>query len=274
MDLNEIEKIVTECDYRYCSLWKDGEKIETWNKSGNGITKFKVIKKRLLSQPAGLYVVKCQNSMSGPADEFEYEKTDGEKDKTATISEKINPKFLENKAYMELAIKNAELLKDQEIATLKDIIRNLKAEIEELKDQIEELETVEETMLNEPAQSNDFFESSQGKFITTLLEHTAPLVDQYFSTQNRKLDLEERRLNMMRRPAAAAQQPQPGQNPNQENELAVKIAAWVDTKVDQEEVFEALKYFYQTSQNVAQFYEKVNNYNNDLYNELRAEIGQ
>ena len=201
MEFKEVEQIVKDCDYRYASLWKDGECIENWNKAGNATAKITAIRKRLISQPPGEYVVCCRNSVTGKIDEFPFSKLDGAPAVQTTMSETINPKFLENKAYMDLAIKNAELIKDQEISSLKDQIRNLMAENKELREQLEEFEEMEEApLLNEAPEGDDIFNGPGSKFFMSLMEHAAPLFDRHYELKAKQLDIEQQKLNLMHGP--------------------------------------------------------------------------
>ena len=260
MDLIQIEQILKDCDYRYCSMWANGEMIENWNKAGRALDKFEQIKKRLNSQPSGSYVICCRNSVRGKIDEFTFDKSDGTQ-APPVLSENINPRYLENKAYLDLAIKNAELKKDTEIQALRNEISGLKAEIKDLNDQLNEIDLEAESFtLNEQPKVNSLMENAK-EFLSSLMEYGAPLLDKHFSLKEQALQLEA--LKIANRPAAAELDP---------NAKAKKILNWIESKSNDGETYNVLKQCYQESKTIGDFVEKVNNIDQNLSDELRNGI--
>ena len=260
MDLKEIEQKLNECDFLMCSLWSNDEQIETWNKSGRALAKFEQIKKRLNSQPSGTYEIRCRNSVRGKIDRFTFDKSDG-MPANPVLSENINPRYLENKAYLDLAIKNAELKKDTEIQALLNEIAGLKAEIKDLNDQLNEIDLEAENFtLNEEPKANSLMENAK-EFLSSLMEYGAPLLDKHFSLKEQALQLEA--LKIANRPAPAELDP---------NAKAKKILSWIQSKSNDGETYNVLNQCYQESKTIAEFVEKVNNIDQNLGNELRNGI--
>jgi len=241
-------------------LWSNGEQIETWNKAGRALTKFEQIKKRLNSQPSGTYEIRCRNSVRGKQDSFVFEKSDGTP-AGPVLSENINPRYLENKAYLDLAIKNAELKKDTEIQALLNEIAGLKAEIKDLNDQLNEIDLEAENFtLNEEPKANSLMENAK-EFLSSLMEYGAPLLDKHFSLKEQALQLEALKM--------ANRQEQTNVDPNAK---AKKILAWIQTKSNDGETYNVLKQCYQESKTVGEFVERVNNIDQNLGDELRNGI--
>jgi len=267
MELKEIEQILKDCDYRYCSLWSNGEMIENWNKAGRALEKFEQIKKRLNSQPSGSYTICCRNSVRGKIDEFTYEKKDGTTP-APQLSENINPRYLENKAYLDLAIANAELKKDTEIQALKNEIASLKATIKDLEEQLTEIDIEAESFtLGEEQKTPSLMENAKD-FLSSLMEYGAPLLDKHFQLKEQALQLEA--LKIANRPAAApTPAPQPAQDPNSKGK---KILNWINSKSADGETYTELLEIYQNVKTVNEFIEKVSELDESLGYELRNEI--
>jgi hypothetical protein len=263
MNINEIQQLVKECDYKYCALFDDiNGQIEPYNKSGRASDDFDRILKRLKSQPAGKYEIWCRNTLTKTAkiDRFEFEKTDGTP-APPVLSETINPRYLENKAYLDLAIANAELKKDTEIQSLKNEIASLKAHIKDLEEQLSEIDIEAESFtLGEEQKTPSLMENAK-EFLSSLMEYGAPLLDKHFQLKEQALQLEA--LKIANRPQPANQDP---------NAKAKKIVSWINSKANDGETFALLQECYQGSKTIAEFVEKVNNIDQNLANELREQI--
>ena len=266
MELKEIEQIIKDSDFYSCSLWSNDECIESWNKEGRALEKFERIKKRLNSQPAGNYEIWCRNSVRGKIDKFPFEKTDGKP--APALSENINPKWLENKAYLDLAIANAELKKDTEIQALKNEISSLKEYIKELEDQISEIDIEAETFtLGEEQKAPTLMENAK-EFLSSLMEFGAPLLDKHFQLKEQALQLEALKI-ANRQTSAPGPAQQPAQDPNVK---AKKILQWIRSKHVDGELHSQLMDIYSNVNTVNEFMEKVNELDQNLGNELRNEI--
>lgn len=265
MEIQEIENLLWKCNYRYCSLYKNDKKIESYNVSGNALNKLEQIKKRLISQPPGEYIIKCKNGVKGAEDEFLLNWNNSEK--ITTMSEEINPKFLENKAYMELAIKNAELLKDQEINSLKNEISNLELEIEELNEKLTEKQI---TPLSEE-KTPTLMENAK-EFLSTLMEFGAPLLDQHFEIKKQELQLQALKLGKNLKREVRQDNTEQIRKKQREQELIKITENWINSKnTDNDENNEEyldLQNLYNSSKNLKEFLDSLTSGNLEQYEEL------
>ena len=265
MEIQEIENLLWKCNYRYCSLYKNDKKIESYNVSGNALNKLEQIKKRLISQPPGEYIIKCKNGVKGAEDEFLLNWNNSEK--ITTMSEEINPKFLENKAYMELAIKNAELLKYQEISSLKNEILNLELEIEELNEKLSEKQI---TPLSEE-KTPTLMENAK-EFLSTLMEFGAPLLDQHFEIKKQELQLQALKLGKNLKREVRQDNTEQQRKKQREQELIKITENWINSKNtnddENNEEYLDLQNLYNSSKNLKEFLDSLTSGNIEQYEEL------
>ena len=265
MEIEEIQNLIEKCNYRYCCLYKNDKKIETYNVSGNALQKLEQIKKRLISQQPGTYIIKCKNGVKGAEDEFLLNW--GNSEKNITMSEEINPKFLENEAYMKLAIKNAELLKDQEISFLKNEISNLELLIEELHEQISEKQI---TPLSEE-KTPTLMENAK-EFLTTLMEYGAPLLDQHFEIKKQELQLQALKLGKNLKREVRQDNTEQQRKKQREQEIIKITENWINSKntndEENNEVYLNLQDLYNSSTSIKEFLDNLTNENLEQYEEL------
>lgn len=257
MEFNEIKEIVMDIGYNYCSLWKDGEAVESWNNQYmTTADKLDQIEKRLRSQPTGTYLVKCRNAMKGKIDSFELNWQNAQTTLKEAPMPDITPKLLENQKILELSISNANLQKDNE---------RLKEQIEDLEDTIAELESQlssNQELLQENQQPT-LMESAKG-FVETLMEYGVPLLNQHWELQKQKMEIERMKYGMPTQPSPQAPDPE---------KLKIRIIGkWVESKRDDQEVYNALHDISSKSKSVDQFMELLAQYNTDLYAELYEQI--
>jgi len=256
MEINEIKDLINEVGYNYCSLWKDGECIESWNNQYMSITdKLNQIEKRLKSQPSGTYIVKCRNSSRSKIDPLELNWNSD-----ITIIEQpmvdISPKLLENQKILELSIANANLTKDNE---------RLKEQIADLEDAIATLESelaTNESLLSEQA-TPSLMENAKS-FVETLMEYGVPLLNQHWELQKQKMELERMKYGIKTQSQTQA--------PDPEKVKIRIIGEWVESKKNQPEIYNALHDISAQSSSVDQFLQLVSEFNQDLYAELSEQI--
>lgn len=262
MTIAEIEKCINDTDYKYCSLYDQYDKcIESWNQKENALEKFEIIKKRLITQPDGIYTIKCRNSIKGSVDLYEYKKGD------QMVSEKpqISVKYLENDRILQLSIE-VERLKAQ-IDRKEDKIQDLEKEVSllitennELEDKITELENNSAPVtLGEETGTPTLMESAKD-FLGQLMEFGAPLLDKHFSLKEQALNLEALKIQN-----TAPRRSQPDQA---RIDAVKKIEDWINSKKEDPELYNSLYAIYINCSNVLQFSEKLKENNEDLYNEF------
>ena len=183
------------------------------------------------------------------------------------MSEEINPKFLENKAYMDLAIKNAELLKDQEINFLKNEISNLELQIEELHEQISEKQI---TPLSEE-KTPTLMENAK-EFLTTLMEYGAPLLDQHFEIKKQELQLQALKLGKNLKREVRQDNTEQQRKKQREQEIIKITENWINSKntndEENNEVYLNLQDLYNSSTSIKEFLDNLTNENLEQYEEL------
>ena len=263
MKLEEIEKCIIDTDYKFCGLFDQNNScIETYNKTGNAITKFEVIKKRLLSQPDGIYLVKCRNSTAGKIDIYEYKKGD------QMISEKapVTVKYLENDKILQLSIEVERLKaqldrKDDKIQDLEKEVNLLLSENNELEDKISQLESDSAPItLGEETAQPTLMESAKD-FLGQLMEFGAPLLDKHFSLKEQALNLEALKIQNVR-PKVKSEQD------IQRAEIVRKVETWINSKKEDPEIYNKLYAIYINCGNILKFSEMLKDNNEDLYNEF------
>jgi uncharacterized small protein (DUF1192 family) len=263
MTIQEIEKCIVDTDYKFCSLWDQSNScIETYNKTGKGIEKFDIIKKRLLSQPDGIYLIKCRNSSAGKIDIYEYKKGD------QMISEKapVTVKYLENDRILQLSIEVERLKaqldrKEDKIQDLEKEINLLLSENNELEDKITQLETDSAPItLGEETAQPSLMESAKD-FLGQLMEFGAPLLDKHFSLKEQALNLEALKIQNVK-PRVRTEQDQ------QRAEIVAKVEAWINSKKEDPELYNKLYAIYINCGNVLKFSEMLKDNSEDLYNEF------
>ena len=264
MTIAEIEKIIIDTDYKYCSLFDQYDKcIETYNQKENALEKFEIIKKRLSTQPDGFYTIKCRNSVKGAIDLYEYKKGD-----LKMMSEKpevINYKYLENDKILSLSIEVERLKaqldrKDDKIQDLEKEINLLLSENNELEDKITELENNSNPVtLGEETGTPTLMENAKD-FLSQIMEFGAPLLDKHFSLKEQALNLEALKIQN-----STPRRSQPDQA---RIDAGKKIEDWINSKKEDPELYKSLYAIYINCSNVLQFSEKLKENNEDLYNEF------
>lgn len=259
MELKEALKKIETSGYKRAALFRNNEKICAWNTHGKILSKLDEIETRVMNNGPGVYVIQAANAAKDVPDQFVIEYGDQAliKEKGPSIPE-ISPKLLENQKILELSIANAELRKDNE--ALERLVSDLENDIDELNAKIQELN--EAQTLSEENAKPGLMENAQS-FLSSLMEFGTPLLDQHFSLQKEKLEIERMKYGRPRAQAPAPKDP---------NVQIRKIGEFVESFKDQVEVYEALHEISAKSESVAQFMEYLAQYNTDLYEQLSKQI--
>ena len=255
MEFNEAKKLINDVGYKHCSLWKDGECLESWNNQYmSPDDKLKQIEKRLKVQPPGNYVLKCRNSSRSKIDSFEVNNgtNAGETTLSETKQMEVNPKLLENQKILELSIENANLKKEVEYLTI---------ECEELENKIAEYQ--EKAVLSEEEAKPTLMENAQN-FLTTLMEYGTPLLNQHWELKKQQMEIERMKYGMRSAPQPNA--------PDPEKVKIRIIGEFVEGFKDNEEIYNALHDISAKSDSVDKFLQLLNDYNPGLYEQLSIQI--
>jgi hypothetical protein len=255
MELNEAKKLINDVGYKYCSLWKDGECLESWNNQYMLISdKLIQIEKRLKVQPPGNYVLKCRNSSRSKIDSFEVNNgtTTGSTTLSETKTMEVNPKLLENQKILELSIENANLSKEVEYLTI---------EIEELENKLAEFQA--QAVLSEEEAKPTLMENAQS-FLTTLMEYGTPLLNQHWELKKQQMEIDRMKYGMRNAPKPNA--------PDPEKVKIRIIGEFVEGFKDNEEIYNALHDISANSDSVDKFLQLLNDYNPGLYEQLSIQL--
>jgi hypothetical protein len=260
---NEHKKRILESGYKYISLYRGSDRICAWNNLGKIDEKLNEIETRLNNNPPGIYVIKARNSVSEKApDQFVIDnggqpQPENKAGQPIVYKEPASEKLLENQRILDLTVK---------VAQLEMLNENLRKEISNLERELLEMEAAEIQLqqLNEPP-APSLMESAKD-FLGSLMEFGAPLLDQHFSLQQQKLEI-ERMKYANRRPAPGT--PQAAKDQNVQIRI---IGEWVETYQDQPEIYEALHEISAKSENVSQFLTQLQQFNPELYAAISNKI--
>ena len=142
-----------------------------------------------------------------------------------------------------------------------EIIENLENEVDDL------LKLKSETVLSEQEQPKSNFENAQ-QFLSQIMEFGAPLLDQHFQIKKDAMEIE--RLKYANR--VPVQRPQAKPEPVINYSVQIKkIYDWIDSKQDNEELFNKLQGMFANSSTLERFKELLKeNDDIELLDELNA----
>jgi len=255
MEFNEAKKLIEEVGFKSCSLWKDGECLESWNNQYmTAEDKLIQIEKRLKVQPPGEYILKCRNSSRSKIDSFPVDNgtTKGQTTLSETKTMDVNPKLLENQRILELSIENANLKKEVEYLTL---------ECEELENKIAEFQA--QAVLSEEEAKPTLMENAKN-FLETLMEYGAPLLNQHWELKKQQMEIERMKYGI---------KPETKQNAPDPEKVKIRIIGeFVEGFKDNEEIYNALHDISAKSDSVDKFLQLLNEYNSGLYEQLSIQL--
>jgi len=255
MEFNEAKKLINDVGFKYCSLWKDGECLESWNNQYMLISdKLIQIEKLLKVQPPGTYILKCRNSSRSKINSFEVENgtTIGKTTLSETKTMEVNPRLLENQKILELSIENANLSKEVEYLTI---------EIEELENKLAEYQA--QQVLSEENAKPTLMENAQN-FLTTLMEYGTPLLNQHWELKKQQMEIDRMKYGMKSTPKQNA--------PDPEKVKIRIIGEFVEGFQNSEEIYNALHDISAKSDSVDKFLQLLKEYNTDLYEQLSIQL--
>jgi hypothetical protein len=159
----------------------------------------------------------------------------------------------------------------QEINRLMLLCERKDEQIENLENEIDELIKLKnEVTLSEEEKPKSTLENAQN-FLSQIMEFGAPLLDQHFQIKKDAMELERLKYanrQPMQRPQARPE-PRPEPVQNYSNQIKI-IEDWIDSKQDDEELFNKLQAMYHNSSTLLQFEELLKENDIELLNELNA----
>lgn len=269
-NIDEIINICKEQDYGFvCLTDQRGQELIPYNSRNSATERLSEIKTRI-SSPAlkdGVYYVKCKHTNRKNALSDDYLIYKGEKlSEGAVIAPppSISHEILSYDSALKFQVTIKEL--ELENQKLKETIEDLKAEIEELETELKSNELLSEEIAENAKPT--MLESAK-EFLSELVTIGAPLLDKHFDLKQQALNLEAQKLlrgqsfQQPRKPQQTTQQQQA-----QKNAQFKKVENWINSKQENEEIYNALIALYNNSNDIPKFLELLNDYNIELYEEL------
>jgi len=259
--IEELTEIQKSQGYKYARLVdQQGIPIIPYNYNKTPIERrLQEIETKLISPGLkdGYYVVQCKSSTGKNIVPDSYTVYKGE-----NLSEGIQApapavQIVEKHITPDVISYEAALKLQVELERLKLENAQLKKEVEELKAELSDAETLSEE------ESGGMWASAKD-FLSELVQMGAPLLDKHFELKEKALTLEAmklQRLGATNKPA-----PKPGTKPQEQR----NIENWIISKKEDPATYEQLAALYNTAANVEGFLKSLNEYNNELFNELTA----
>jgi hypothetical protein len=271
--ISELKKVLSGDIYRHVGLYTaDGQKIKPFNtKIAAYPDQVKDILNFLQSDivDSGIYIVKLKKAYSGAAVDYAINKGNVELKETETVTMQTNS--LNIPFDFSAAMQHPAVKLQADITRLELENEDLNRQIEELNEYIGELEEkLKNVQLSELPKEPTTFETAKS-FLSELVSFGAPLLDKHFELKQQQLEI-ERMKAQQNRPAVQSNNYQ-APEVKKELELQNKVKAWIESKSEDKELYDSLTAIYYNSSSLAKFAELLNNFNNELYEECKRQVG-
>jgi hypothetical protein len=270
--ISELKKVLSGDIYRHVGLYTaDGQKIKPFNtKIAAYPDQVKDILNFLQSDivEPGIYIVKVKKAYSGAAVDYAINKGNVELKETETVTMQTNS--LNIPFDFSAAMQHPAVKLQADITRLELENEDLNRQIEELNEYIGELEEkLKNVQLSELPKEPTAFEHAKS-FLSELVSFGAPLLDKHFELKQQQLEIERMRAQGSK-PAVQAPNYQ-APEVKKELELENKVKAWIESKNEDQELYNSLTAIYYNSSNLTKFAELLNNFNNELYEECKRQV--
>ena len=269
----ELKKVLSGDIYRHVGLYTaDGQKIKPFNtKIAAYPDQVKDILNFLQSDivDAGIYIVKLKKAYSGAAVDYAINKGNVELKETETVTMQTNS--LNIPFDFSAAMQHPAVKLQADITRLELENEDLNRQIEELNEYIGELEEkLKNVQLSELPPEPSAFETAKS-FLSELVSFGAPLLDKHFELKQQQLEIERMRAQQNR---PAVQQPSyQAPEVKKELELQNRVKAWIESKNEDQELYNNLTAIYYNSGDITKFAQLLNEFNNELYEECKRQVG-
>lgn len=258
--IEDLRRIQAEQNYRYIGLFDyNGAQIIPFNPNKvTNETRLREIETRLISQglPDGYYLVKCKNSTgkSVKTDDYTFYKGDKLSDMPPPSPVVIqapapvtSPEVLTYESALKLQV-------DLEKLRLENA--SLKRELDQARQDLAEMETLSE----ENKETSGMWDNAKS-FLSELVSVGAPLLDKHFELREKQLALKALEISGKQNVARQVNKPA---------ERQAEIQSFIKSfETEDPETFQDLVKIYNSADHQADFFEKLNEYNPDLYNALQ-----
>jgi hypothetical protein len=271
--ISELKKVLSGDIYRHVGLYTaDGQKIKPFNtKIAAYPDQVKDILNFLQSDivDPGIYIVKLKKAYSGAAVDYAINKGNVELKETETVTMQTNS--LNIPFDFSAAMQHPAVKLQADITRLELENEDLNRQIEELNEYIGELEEkLKNVQLSELPKEPTAFEHAKS-FLSELVSFGAPLLDKHFELKQQQLEIERIRAQGSKPAVQAPNYRAP--EVKKELELENKVKAWIESKSEDQELYNSLIAIYYNSGSLTKFAELLNNFNKELYEECKRQVG-
>jgi len=271
--ISELKKVLSGDIYRHVGLYTaDGQKIKPFNtKIAAYPDQVKDILNFLQSDivDPGIYIVKLKKAYSSAAVDYAINKGNVELKETETVTMQTNS--LNIPFDFSAAMQHPAVKLQADITRLELENEDLNRQIEELNEYIGELEEkLKNVQLSELPKEPTTFETAKS-FLSELVSFGAPLLDKHFELKQQQLEIERIKAQQSR-PAVKSPNYQ-APEVKKELELENKVKAWIESKNEDQELYNSLIAIYYNSGSLTKFAELLNNFNKELYEECKRQVG-
>jgi len=268
----ELKKVLSGGIYRHLGLYTaDGQKIKPLN---TRIAAYEDQVKDILNflesniVDPGIYIVKVKKTYSGAAVDYAINKGNVE----------VKEAIVMNTNNLNIPTDFAQAMTHPAIKLQSDITR-LTLENEDLERQIEELneyigdleEKLTNVTLSETPPPPSAFETAKS-FLSEIVAFGAPLLDKHFELKAQALEIEKMKNGMKSGTPTPNNQYQ-SPEVKREKYIENKVKEWINSKNEDQELFNSLMVLYYNSSDLTKFAERLNDFNTDLYAECREYVG-
>ena len=268
----ELKKVLSGGIYRHLGLYTaDGQKIKPFNtKIAAYEDQVKDILNFLESSivDPGIYIVKLKKTYSGAAVDYAINKGNVEVKETIAM----NTNNLNIPHDFAAAMSHPAIKLQSDITRLELENEDLQRQIEELNEYIGDLEDkLTNVTLSETPAPPSAFETAKS-FLSEIVAFGAPLLDKHFELKAQALEIEKMKNGMKSGTPTPNNQYQ-APEVKRERQIENKVKEWINSKNEDQELFNSLMVLYYNSSDLTKFAERLNDFNTDLYAECREYVG-
>lgn len=265
----ELKRVLSGGIYRHLGLYTaDGQKIKPFNTK---IAAFEDQAKEILNflesnivEP-GIYVLKLKKTYSGAAVDYAINKGNIEVKEPIVL----NTNSLNIPNDFAAAMSHPAIKLQSDITRLELENEDLQRQIEELNEYIGDLEEkLTNVTLSEAPAPPTAFETAKN-FLSEIVAFGAPLLDKHFELKAQALEIEKMKNGLKTAPTQKDQAPEV----KREKQIEQKIKEWINSKSEDQELSNNLMVLYYNSSDIGKFAERLNDFNNELYEECKQYVG-
>lgn len=267
----ELKRVLSGGIYRHLGLYTaDGQKIKPLN------TKIAAYQDQVTDilnflesniVDSGIYIVKVKKTYSGAAVDYAINKGNIELKEPIVL----NTNSLNIPNDFAAAMSHPAIKLQSDITRLQLENEDLERQIEELNEYIGDLEEkLTNVTLSEAPAPPTAFETAKN-FLSEIVAFGAPLLDKHFELKAQALEIEKMKSGLKTAPTQKDQYQAP--EVKREKQIEQKIKEWINSKSDDQELSNNLMVLYYNSADIGKFAERLNDFNNELYEECKQYVG-